>query len=118
MWIICGGKNSKTLAEMCKERTGIAVQGAEIEDVLLTATKKGNDYFKDVKGFIVLDAGMPSLMDIQPLNDLTDIGAEVHFMNRYAKVTNMGLLHGTINVHNVDELYIKHIQTIIFKGGK
>lgn len=118
MWIICGGKNSKTLADMCKERTGIQVQGAEIEDVLLTARRKGKEYFKDVKGFIVLDAGMPSLMDIQPLNDLADLGSEVHFMNRYSNITNILLLHDTIKVHNVDELYVKHIQTIIFKGGK
>lgn len=118
MWIICGGKNSKTLATMCKEKTGINVQGAELEDVLLTLNKKGKDYFKDVKGFIVLDAGLPSLLDIQPLNDLTDIEKKVHFINRFYEVTNVTLLHDTIEVHNVSELYVKYIQTIIFEGRK
>ncbi len=103
---------------MCKEKTGISVQGAEIEDVLLTLNKKGKDHFKDVKGFIVLDAGLPSLLDVQPLNDLKTTEKSVHFINRYPEVTNTTLLHDTIEVHNVSELYIKFIQTIIFKGGK
>lgn len=116
MWIICGGNISKSLAYLCTEKTKIHVQGADLKDVLATIKIKGKDYFKDVKGLIVLDSGLESLVDLTPLNDLLVLDSEIHFMNRFPETVNANRLNEKIIVHTMKDIYLKELQSLLLKG--
>lgn len=117
MWIICGGKVSHSLAKLVSEKTGLTVQGAELKDVLVTYKVRGKDYFKGVKGFIVLDSGLDTLVDLNPLNDLLSINKNIHFINRFTDTINENRVNEKISVHNVKEIYLTELQAIMMKGS-
>lgn len=118
MWILCGGKNSKTIAEMCKNRTDVHVQGENLLDIVKTYRIKGKNHFDKVTGIIVLDSSLDSLLDLGPLNELVGTEVPIYFINRYSDAVNNDRIHSGIIVREVEEIYIKNLQALIFRGGR
>lgn len=113
MFIICAGTTSDTLAKLCSDQSvGL---GVALNDLLLTIKNRGVEHFDTVSKVIVTDGAVDSLLELEVLNKLAELKADIYFLNRQHEVTKTGLLNSRINVLNVDKINLEDIKAII--GG-
>lgn len=115
MYIICSGKTSQVLANLCVEELDIHVIGVNLNDLILTIKNRGVEHFKDVNKLIVTDGALDTLMDVTILNELTKLNSEIYFLNRFSNITKTNLLDSDIRQINVKEIGLSDIKQIILE---
>lgn len=119
MFIICSGKTSDVLSELCMDDLGVPVMGVSLKDLVLTIKNRGSSHFDKVLKVIVTDGALESLVDaneIMNLNQIAQLKGEVLFLNRFSHVTNTKQLSEKIIELPVDEILLSDIKELI--GGK
>lgn len=116
MYIICSGKTSQVLSDLCVEDLEMPVIGVDLNDLVLTIKNRGSEHFKDVKRLIITDGALNSLMDIDILNDVSKLESDIYFLNRFSKITKTNLLDKKIKQIPVKEIGLSDIKQIILEG--
>lgn len=115
MWILCGGAISDNMAGMITKATDIPVLGVDIKDLKYTLSLKGVEHFNKVKGIVVLDTGLETLLDLSDLDELVKI-APISLIHRHPEVVKDMNITG-VRHFIVEEIYVKDVQALIYAQG-